>query len=264
MFFSKMGKAIRAQFNKLANWFWTKDPIAQMQYEYDKSVEQLKEGRSGLEQYRGLVERVGRQVAHNEKQIAQITAKIKAYLKAGDRATAGQLAIQLQKAQQELSENQEQLSLHEKAYNNNVEKIRHASKKLADVRLKIKKYEADLKMSNAEAELARLSQSFSFDVTTDFGELESVIQEKIDLNRGKVRVAADLSNEGIETIEAEKAMEQALADDLLSQFEVDMGLKTPETAGIATSSKSLGPEVPHDDRLPDVPEKLPEKLTDTN
>lgn len=43
-----------ALFNKLANFFWTMDPIAQMQLEYDRAVEQLKQGRIGLEQYRGL------------------------------------------------------------------------------------------------------------------------------------------------------------------------------------------------------------------
>lgn len=255
MILAKFGKAIRAQFNKLANWFWTKDPIAQMQYEYDKSVEQLKEGRRGLEQYRGLVERVSRQVAASEKKIRKLEAKIKAYLKSGERKTAAQLALQLQQEKEALAENREQLAMHEKAYNNNVEKIRHASKNLADVRTKIKKYEAELKMSNAEAELARLSQTFQFDVTTDFGELEQVIQDKIDLNRAKVRVAADLSDEGIEEIEAEKRMEEAMAEDLLSQFEVDMGLKTAETAGIEGSDKSLGPEIPE---LPEVPDKITE------
>jgi len=262
MIFAKIGKAIRAQVNKLANWFWTQDPIAQMQYEYDRAVLQMKEGRLGLEQYRGLVERVQRQVQANEKLVQQLTAKIKAYLGAGDRNTAGQLAIQLQKAQQELAENREQLAMHEKAYGNNVEKIRHATKKLGEVRTKIKKYEADLKMSSAEAELAKLSQSFNFDVTTDFGELEQVIQDKIDLNRGKVRVAADLSEEGIETIEAEKAMETAMAEDVLSKFEVEMGLKTAETAGIKAADKSLGPEV-SDTAIEAVPE-VPEKLTETH
>lgn len=246
----KFWNAIQAQFNKVANWFWTRDPIAQMEYEYDKAVAQLKSGRSGLEEYRGLVERVSRQVATNEKQEAQLTAKIKTYLKAGKRKVAGQLAIQLQQVQAELAENREQLELHEKAYNNNVDKIKHSSKKLADVRTKIKKYEADLKMSNAEAELARLSQTFSFDVTTDFGELENVIQEKIDLNRAKVRVAADMSNEGIDEIEAEKELEAQMADDLLSQFEVDMGLKTAETADIEGAEKELGPEeLPIEDKV---------------
>jgi phage shock protein A len=238
----KVWNSIRAQFNKMANWFWTRDPIAQMQLEYDKAVDQLKEGRRGLEQYRGLVERVSRQVTEGEKRVQTLTAKIKAYLKAGDRATAGQMAIQLQQAERDLAENREQLKLHEAAYQNNVEKIKHATKKLGQVREKIQKYEAELKMSNAEAELARLSQSFNFDVTTDFGQLEQVIQEKIDLNRGAVRVAADLSSQGLDEIKAEKALEQHMAEDLLARFEVDMGLKTPESASIAITEKALGSE----------------------
>ena len=171
-----------------------------------------------------------------------LTAKIKAYLKTGDRKIAGQVAVQLAEAQKELEENRAQLELHEKSYNNNVEKIKHASKSLAKVREKIKTYEADLKMSQAEAEIAKLSESFNFNVTTDFGEVEQLVQEKIDLNRAKVRVAADMSEQGIEEIQAEKRVEAAMAEDLLSKFEVDMGLKTPETAKIDVTTKGLGPE----------------------
>ena len=40
-------------------------------------------------------------------------------------------------------------------------------------------------MSEAEAEIAQLSHSFNFDVTTDFGQLENLIQGKIDANRGQ-------------------------------------------------------------------------------
>lgn len=251
----KIWRSIRAQLNKLANWFWTRDPIAQMQLEYDNAVTQLKEGRKGLEQYRGLVERVQRQVTAGEKQEQVLAAKIKAYLKAGDRKTAGQLAIQLQKARKDLVENRQQLEMHERSYNNHVDKIKHASKKLAEVREKIKRYEAELKMSKAEAELARLSQTFNFDVTTDFGEIEQVIQEKIDLNRAVVRVAADLSGEGIEEIQAERAMEETMAEDLLTEFEVEIGLKTPETTEIEASTKALGPEAEETEaKLPEVPE----------
>ncbi len=240
-----MGKgfnALHAVWNKIINWFWTRDPIAVMQLEYDKAVAQLKEGREGLEQYRGLVERVSRQVQQGEKNVTDLTARIKAYLKAGDRKTAGQLALQLQVAEKELAENREQLVMHETAYANNVEKIKHAGGQLAKVREKIQKYEAELKMSQAEAELARLSQTFKFDVTTDFGEIEQIVQEKIDRNRATVRVAADLSGEGVEEIKAEKAMQESMAEDLLSRFEVDMGIKTPESANIQAATKAIGPE----------------------
>ena len=74
-------------------------------------------------------------------------------------------------------------------------------------------------MSAAEAEMARLAQDFHVNVTTDFGQLESSIQEKIDLNRAKVRVAADLSGEGVEAIRQEEATEAQLAEAALREFE---------------------------------------------
>jgi phage shock protein A len=225
----------------LANIFWTADPIAQMQYEYDLAVAQLKEGREGLEQYRALVERVGRQAANNQAHAANLEAKIKAYLQAGDRETAAKFAVELQKAKSETAENNKQLQMHEEAYNNNVTKVKHASSKLAQIREKIHKYDAELKMSRAEAELAKLSQDFNFDVTTDFGQIEQVIQEKISLNRAKVRVAADLSGEGIVDIKREQAMEKALGEQALRDFEIQQGLVTPETAKISETEKELGP-----------------------
>jgi phage shock protein A len=215
MILGKFWSAFRAQLNKLANFFWTADPIAQMQYEYDQAVAQLQEGRKGLEQYRALVERVTRQVQNDQKHVKSLESKVKAYLQAGDRETAAKFALELQKAKEELAENEGQLKLHEEAYNNNVSKIRHATGKLSKIRDKIARYDAELKMSKAEAEMAQLAQSFNFDVTTDFGQIEQVIQDKISLNRAKVRVAADLSREGIVDIQREQAAEKVLADQAL-------------------------------------------------
>ncbi len=241
MILGKFFGAIRAQLNKLANYFWEADPIAQMQYEYDQAVEQLKEGRVGLEQYRGLVERVARQVKEGEKEVTKLTAQAKAYLKAGERDTAGQIALQLTKAKQTLEENKQQLAMHEAAYQNNLKKIQHANKKLVEVKDKIHKYDAELKMSEAEAEVAKLTQSFNMDVTTDFGQLEDVIQRRIDTNRGKARVASDLSNEGLDKINAEERMEKSMADDALKDLEVELGMRAPETTPIIATAKDLGP-----------------------
>jgi len=240
MILGKLWKALAAQMNKVANFFWTADPIAQLQYEYDKAVDQMKEGREGLEQYRALVERVTRQVNGDRQHVASLEARIKAYLQAGERETASKFALELQKAKKELAENEAQLKLHETAYNNNVTKIKHATKKLSDLKNKIAKYDADLKLSRAEAELAKLAHTFNFDVTTDFGQIEDVIQDKIGLNRAKVRVAADLSGEGLEDIKREEAVEQAMADNALREFEIEMGMVTPETAGVKADDKELG------------------------
>ena len=240
MILGKLWKALAAQMNKVANYFWTADPIAQLQYEYDKAVDQMKEGREGLEQYRALVERVTRQVHGDREHVAQLEARIKAYLQVGERETASKFAMELQRAKKDLAENETQLKLHEQAYGNNVMKIKHATKKLADLKTKIQKYDADLKLSRAEAELSKLATQFNFDVTTDFGQIEDVIQDKIGLNRAKVRVAADLSGEGLDKIKTEQAVEKNLADQALREFEVEMGMVTPETSGVAGDEKQLG------------------------
>jgi phage shock protein A len=244
MIISKLWHSLAAQVNKLANFFWTADPIAQMQYEYDRAVAQLKEGREGLEQYRALVERVSRQVAGDEAHVKSLEAKVKAYLQAGDRESAGKYALELQKAKQDMAENQGQLKMHEDAYNNNLMKIKHASGKLTQVQNNIKKYDSELKMSRAEAEMAKLATSFHFDVSTDFGQIEQVIQDKIGLNRAKARVAADLSSEGVVDVQREQAMEKSMADQALKDFEVSLGLVTPETAAVPLATKELGPAMP--------------------
>jgi phage shock protein A len=237
----KFWAAFRAQLNKVANLFWEADPVAQLRYEYDQAVDQLKEGRTGLEQYRGLVERVTRQVAANTSHVQQLEAQTKAYLKAGDRETAAKFALEFQRAKQELAANEQQLQMHEAAYGNSLKKIQHANEKLIELREKIQKYDAELKMSAAEAEIAKLSETFDVNLTTDFGEIESVIQQRIDQNRGKVRVAADLSQKGIAEIQAEERMQSALAEQALQNFEVELGIKSPDTAKIAQASKDLGP-----------------------
>jgi phage shock protein A len=241
MIFDKIWKAIAAQLNKLANAFSGYDPVAQMQLEYDRSVEQIREGREGLAQYRALVERVLRQVEEQKKHVALLEAKVKTFLQAGDRDSAGRFALELKRAKDDLAENAKQLGLHEQAYQNNLLKIQRAVQKLDQIKHKITKYDAELKMSRAEAEMSELATQFNFDVTTDFGQAERVIQDQIDRNRGRVRVAADLSGEGLQDIQREMAVEKTMAEDALRQFELDAGLATPETTGSAGTTKELGP-----------------------
>jgi phage shock protein A len=253
MILGKIWRAIAAQFNKLANAIRGVDPIAEMQYEYDRSVEQLKEGREGLAQYRALVERVLRQVEGQRKQVSVIEAKIKAYLQAGDRDTAAKFALDLKRGKDELAENEKQLALHEQAYQNNLLKIQHAVKKLDDVKHKISRYDAELKMSRAESEMAQLATQFNFQVTGDFGQAEQIIQDQIDRNRARVRVAADMSGEGVEDIQRDIAVEKTMAADALRQFEIEQGLATPETTKATSVTKELGP-APTTKTLAPVPE----------
>jgi phage shock protein A len=241
MIIEKLWRTFKAQMNKMANFFWTADPIAQMQYEYDQSIEQLKSGREGLSQYRALVERVTGQVVADKKHVTQLEARVKAYLQAGDRDTASKFALELQKAKNQLAENEAQMKLHEQAYENNLVKIKNATKTVGQIKEKMHKYDAELKLSRAEAELSELAGTFNFDITTDLGQVEQELQNQINKNRGRARVAADLSGQGVEQIQREEAVEAAMAEDALKQFEVDMGLISPQTANISQEQKDLGP-----------------------
>jgi hypothetical protein len=55
-------------------------------------------------------------------------------------------------------------------------------------------------------------------------------------------VAADLSGEGLQEIKQEEAVEKAMADNALREFEIEMGMVTPETAGVKADDKELGSE----------------------
>jgi phage shock protein A len=236
MIIGKLWRSIKAQLNKVANFFWQADPIAQLQYEYDNLVDQLKEGRTGLEQYRALVERVERQVKADQAHVSTLEAKIKTYLAAGDRDTAARFALEMQKAKKGMAENAAQLAMHEQAYTNNLTKIKHASNKLSALRDRIQKYDADLKMSRAEAEMAQIAREFNVDITTDFGEIEQVIQDQIDRNRARAKVAADLTSEGMEEVQREMEMEKVMAEEALKDFEKDMDLPA-----VRPTVKQVGP-----------------------
>ncbi len=108
-------------------------------------------------------------------------------------------------------------------------------------RHKISKYDAELKMSRAESEMAQLATQFNFQVTGDFGQAEQIIQDQIDRNRARVRVAADMSGEGVEEIQRDIAVEKTMAEDALREFEKEQGLATPETTKMTPVTKELGP-----------------------
>jgi len=191
--------------------------------------------------YRALVERVWRQIAKERNHIRDLEGKVRGYLEANDRETAGRFALELRKAQEELAENEEQVQLHEAAYENNLAKIKQAGTKLTQVREQIAKYDAELKMTRAEAEVAKLMSSFNIDITTDFGQIEQVVHDKISLNKAKVRVAGDLSGDGVDDLQRQRAMERAMADQALREFEAGTITVTPQPALPAQSQKQLAP-----------------------
>jgi phage shock protein A len=173
-------RTFRAQLNELASYLWASDPVDQLQAHYDRTMAKFQEGRQALEQHRLLVERVRLQVADQKSHVADLEAKLRVHTQAGKRASADDLTLQLQEAQRELAASEAQLQGHEEAYQANLAAIKQIGTWLTQVRAKIARYDAALKVSRAEADLARVAQEFSVELATDFRQVERAVQERID------------------------------------------------------------------------------------
>jgi hypothetical protein len=216
--------AISAQFGKLFKWLWGIDAIAVYQAEVDRSADEIQQAGEGLEQYRGLVSRLQRQVANGEKEELRLTAKIRTLLTDNNEDKAAEYAIQLRKEQTALIENRSQLLSYEGAYQDNLKKVRYANEKIKGAKEKAEKMQADLRLSKAEAETAKLAQRFNINanITTGLGEIEDEIQRQIDSNRAKGQVIRDLSQDGLDQIEEDEKLQKAEAKELLLQFKQEM------------------------------------------
>lgn len=216
--------AVSAQFGKLFRWVWRIDPIAVYQAEVDRSAEEIQQAGEGLEQYRGLVSRLQRQVANGEKEEVRLTTKVKTLLVAENEDRAAEEALHLKKTQSELAENRSQLKSYENAYQDNLKKVRYANDKIKSAKEKAESMQADLRLSKAEAETAKLAQRFNINsnVTNGLGEIEDEIQRQIDANRAKGQVIRDLSQDGLDQIEEDEKLQKAEAKELLQKFKQEM------------------------------------------
>jgi hypothetical protein len=212
-----------------------------MRYEYDQSVAQLKEGRVGLEQYRGLVERVTRQVSANRSHVQKLEAETKAYLKVGDRATAAKFALELQKAKGELAANEQQLQMHETAYGNNLKKI-PARQREAD-RAAREDYEIRRRAEDERggSEIAKLSETFDMNLTTDFGENRAgdSAEDRSEPRQGARRRGP--VRKGYRRNQGRRAHAGRTRRTGAARLRSRTRLRSPETTPVAQTAKDLGP-----------------------
>ncbi len=210
----------------------------------EEATERLKEGRVGLTTYQALVLKVQQQVDDGRARVARLTSEIKAHLKAGNEEVAGQMALELSRVKQDLMSNEEQLRLHQQAYENNLLKMKTALADIQKTRQDLEKKKAALQMERALAEVAEAAGALNtqFDVSTDFGRIMGRLDDQINQAKAKSKVASDLSSEGIDRIKAREAAEKAMAAELLQQFKIEEGLA--EAPAPVKMEKTMGPAQP--------------------
>jgi len=230
--------------NKSVGEMEDKHVVALAEAKLQEATERLKDGRQGLISYQALVYKVNQQVEDGRSHIAKLTEQIKVHLHEGNESVAGQLAVDLQQLREQLIANEEQLGMHQEAYENNLLKMKSALKDIQKTRKELETKKAALQMEKALSEVAEAAGALntSFDVSTDLGQVLGKLDDQLNQAKARTKVASDLSGQEIERLKAKASTEKAVARDLLEQFKIEEGLAEAPPTSDSGPQKTVGPE----------------------
>jgi phage shock protein A len=232
------------------------NPRALIEAEKENLRQQIARFNDSLANQAAFVERLMRQVKNLEAQEREYSAKAAAHLKAGNRAAAGQYALQLRTVKEQLEENRQQLQTADDTYKKLV-KTRDVAVRDAQAKIEgLKRLLTETEMMEAQAELQEMAQGMIMSIGGSgdtIARVEEYLTERRDKAAGRARVAAS----SIDTSEVElKGSEQeALADLALTEFAAAYGLEMPAAeAAPAKAQAKPAVEPPVKDMGPATPE----------
>jgi phage shock protein A len=230
------------------------NPRALIEAEKENLRQQIARFNDNLANHAAFVERLMRQVKNLEAQEREYSAKAAAHLKAGNRAAAGQYALQLRTVKEQLEENRAQLQSSDDTYKKLV-KTRDVAVRDAQAKIEgLKRLLTETEMMEAQAELQEMAQGMIMSIGGSgdtIARVEEYLTERRDRAAGKARVAA--SSIDTSEVELKDAEQEALADQALTEFAAAYGLEMP----VAEADKAKAPaaaEPPVKDMGPGVSE----------
>ena len=222
-----------------------KHVIALAEAKLQQATEKLKEARQGLVSYQAMVLKVQHQVDTEKTRIVSLTGQIKNHLSAGQEGMAAELALQLAQIKSDLAANEDQLEQHRQSYENNLLKMKAALRDIEGAKKELEKKKAALQMEKALAEISETAGALNtkFDVSTDIGSILTRVDDQIHKARARSKVAADLSDQGVEALKAKAEAEKAHGREVLQQFKIEQGLveasPTPSTKTVGAQKHAL-------------------------
>ena len=218
------------------------NPEALLEIEKENLRKQIAQYNQGLAEHAGLCERLMGQVKKLESDENDLRARTAANLRAGNKESAGQLALRLQTVSGQLKENRTQLESAEKTYQELV-RAREVSVRAAQDKIEALKFGlSDLKIKKATAELNEMAAGMVQQIGgagDTLGRLSEMIEEDRQRAAGRARVARDsLDTSGIAMKDAEQ---KALADQALADFAAKEGIALDPTTNTAPPAGSERP-----------------------
>ncbi len=223
--FTRLMNLIRGFFGLFIKGLEAQNPQALIEVEKENLRSQISRFNENLANHAAFMERLMRQVKTLRAKDKELAAKIAANLKAGNRAVAGQLALQLQATKSQLVENEEQLQMAEKTFKD-LEKARDVSIREAQGKIeKLQNLISETEMLEAQAELQEMAKGMVSTIggTGDtIARVSELVHERRDKAAGKARVASgSIDTSQIQLKENEQA---ALGDQALAEFASTYGL----------------------------------------
>jgi phage shock protein A len=175
-----------------------------------------------------------KEVDRYEKQLTEVTSKIRAAIHANRDDIAENYALQLQKLQESLSSSKQQLDYAEKAYDKalQVKKafIREKDRKIQEAREALRAHER----AAWQAKVADTLEQFEVGgIDATHSEMINKINEQTARNEARMEIALDSVD--TKTMEIEIDAEKLRAHDLVQQFKLEM---MSDEAGSGSDSKS--------------------------
>jgi phage shock protein A len=225
------------------------NPRALIEAEKENLRKQIARFNDNLANHAGFCERLMRQVKNLETQERDLAAKAAANLKVGNRAAAGQYALQLKTVKDQLEENRQQLVAAEATYKKLLQardvSVREAQNKIES----LKRLLTETEMLEAQAELQEMATGMISSIGGSgdtLARVEEYVTERRDKAAGRARVAASsIDTSKVELMEAEQAV---LADQALTEFAAAYGLEVPATA--PAEAEAAAPPPPAKDMGP--------------
>lgn len=239
--FNRMMTLIKGFLSLFISGLERANPRALIEAEKENLRKQIARFNDNLSTHAGFVERLMRQVKSLEQKERELTAKVAANLKAGNRSVAGQMALELQTIKTQLEENRGQLVLSEETFKK-LTKSRDVAVQEARAKIeKLKRLMSETEMLEAQAELQEMARGMISQIGGSgdtLNRVEEYLEERRDKAAGKARVAS--SGVEIQEFELKEAEQTALAEQALAEFEVAYGFKAPAAETPAAETPAGG------------------------
>ncbi|HKA35961.1 MAG TPA: PspA/IM30 family protein [Thermoanaerobaculia bacterium] len=211
-----------------------------------QSIQEMRETMPRLNQIlvqtRAVVIQLEEDVARNSSEEKRLLADIKSLLQDGSpaaRQVAEEKAMRLAAVRSDLASAKEKQDTAQKAYDNAVVQVEEMKRRLKE---KMEEAQRAVQESRRADTLKKASDALAQLETYGVGATNEEFLGKVRQKSAEAKAAVEIATGGtqIEQAKAERAARQAQAKSLLSELEVEMGLKAPTPESVAQPS-SIGP-----------------------